>query len=336
LPWTQANLAPTGHAIEARLYAEDPANDFLPVTGEILAWRPAAGESVRVDGGIRAGDSVTVHYDPLLAKIIAHGPTRADALRRLDDALRRTVLLGLTTNQTYLRAILAHPAFRDAGALSTRFLEEHLPGWQPPTSAEDIAVALVVATLAQWQTAVAGRGYWRNNPGEPARYRYRVGDEEIEVRLRPAGRAAAPLLVTLSSDGLERVVSLERFDAPDLVLTIDGYRRRVVLAARGDEWWVQGEAGPLRLLAQPLLPQPHRAADAGGSLRAPMPGTVLAVLVEVGQAVAEGQPLVKLEAMKMEYTIRAAAAGVVEAIHHAPGDSVAADALLIHVRALAV
>ncbi|WP_374688041.1 acetyl/propionyl/methylcrotonyl-CoA carboxylase subunit alpha, partial [Promineifilum sp.] len=132
LPWTQADLAPAGHAIEARLYAEDPANDFLPVTGEVLAWRPAAGEGVRVDGGIRAGDSVTVHYDPLLAKIIAHGPTRADALRRLDDALHRTILLGLTTNQTYLRAILAHPAFRDAGALSTRFLEEHLPGWQPP------------------------------------------------------------------------------------------------------------------------------------------------------------------------------------------------------------
>jgi len=336
LSWAQDALAPAGHAIEARLYAEDPANDFLPVTGEILAWRPAAGEDVRVDDGIRAGDSVSVHYDPLLAKIIAHGPTRRDALRRLDDALRRTVLLGLTTNQAHLRAILGHPAFVDAGALSTRFLEDHLPDWQPAANAEETAVALIAATLAQWQRATAGRGYWRNNPGEPARYRYRVGDEEVEARLRPAGRAAAPLLVALSSDGLERVVSLERFDAPDLVLTIDGYHRRVALAARGDEWWVQGEGGPLRVLALPLLPQPHRAADAGGSLRAPMPGTVLAVLVEVGQAVAEGQPLVKLEAMKMEYTIRAAAGGIVEAIYHAPGDNVATDALLIHVEAVAV
>ena len=117
--------------------------------------------------------------------------------------------------------------------------------------------------------------------------------------------------------------------------TMDGLRRGVVLAANGDDWWAQTAAGPLRITALPLLPEPRRAAGSGGSLRAPLPGTVLAVLVEVGETVAEGQPLVKLEAMKMEYTIRAAVAGVVEAIHHTPGDSVAADALLVHVGAAA-
>ena len=119
-------------------------------------------------------------------------------------------------------------------------------------------------------------------------------------------------------------------------LVIDGVERHIPLAAAGNEWWAQMAGGPLRFTSLPLLPEPQRAGAAGGSLRAPLPGTVLAVLVEVGESVAEGQPLVKLEAMKMEDTIRAAAAGVVEAIHHAPGDSVAADALLVHVGATAM
>ena len=343
LPWAQDDITLTGHAIEARLYAEDPAADFRPTGGDVLLWQPPTGEGVRVDDGIATGSVVGGHYDPLLAKIIAAGPTRADALRHLGRALADTVLLGLTTNLAYLRAVVAHPGFVAPEALSTRFLEEALPDWRPAHDPDETAAALIAVALAQWQRQGAdGPGYWRNNPGQPPPLRYRVGEEEAAVYLRPVPWQAGQFTVMLSPDLVAPAVSLHHVepqaDSPryDIDLTIAGRRRRVVLASAGDEWWAQTAGGPLRLTALPLLPEPRRSVAAGSSLRAPLPGTVLAVLVEVGQAVSEGQPLVKLEAMKMEYTIRAAAAGVVEAIHHAPGDSVAADALLIQVGALVV
>ena len=352
LPWTQADITLTGHAIEARLYAEDPAADFRPTGGTALLWRPPAGEGVRVDDGIRTGSVVGGHYDPLLAKIIAAGPTRADALRRLGRALADTVLLGLTTNLAYLRAVVEHADFVQPDALSTRFLEEALPDWRPTAAPEETAAALIAVTLAQREReSAAGRGYWRaywrNNPGRPPPMRYHVGDETTEVYLRPVPHAPGHFTVALAPDETPRPVvarvsnprSETQVDNPryNVELTLDGLRRQIVLAVgrvvnpphNGDDWWAQTADGPLRITSLPLLPEPRRAAGSAGSLRAPLPGTVLAVLVEVGQSVAEGEPLVKLEAMKMEYTIRAAAAGVVTAIHYAPGDSVDADALLV-------
>ena len=346
LPWSQEEIALTGHAIEARVYAEDASAGFRPTAGNVLFWQPGAGEGVRVDDGIATGSVVGGHYDPLLAKIIAAGPTRADALRRLRRALVDTVLLGLTTNLAYLQAIAGHPDFTAPETLSTRFLEEALPDWRPAHAPEETAAALIAVTLAQWQRLSAGGpGYWRNNPGDPAPFRYGVDDEMLEVWLRPAPRSANQFTATLVARvGYPRCdVTLNslthdvaaRAGNPcyNVELIIDGLRRRVVLATSGDEWWAQTAGGPLRITALPLLPEPRRNAGVGGSLRAPLPGTVLAVLVEAGQQVDEGQPLIKLEAMKMEYTIRAAAAGVVEVIYHAPGDSVAADALLVHMGA---
>ena len=351
LPWAQNDLAADGHAIEARLYAEDPINDYLPVTGQVLLWRPAAGEGVRVDDGIRTGSVVASHYDPLLAKVIAHGPTRDDALRRLRRALEETALLGLTSNLAYLRAIVDHPVFLDAGALSTRFLEEALDGWRPDFPPEEVSVVLAAVSLARWMRQNrAGPGYWRNNPGAPAPFRYRVGDETREVHLRPVPWQSGQFTVafgpnqspcTLASVGQDEFLpgqgayGLTPAGQEGILpyeLALDGVRRRGVLANKGDEWWSQTAAGPLRLTTLPLLPEPRRRAEAAGSLRAPLHGSVLAVLVAVGQQVEADQPLVKIEAMKMEYTIRAAAAGVVEAIYFAAGDTVEADALLVKIR----
>jgi acetyl/propionyl-CoA carboxylase alpha subunit len=307
---------------------------------------------MRVDDGIRTGSVVGGHYDPLLAKIIAAGPTRADALRRLRHALADTVLLGLTSNLAYLRAIVAHPGFGQPDALSTRFLAEALPDWRPGAAPEEMAAALVAVTLAQWERGSAGgRGYWRNNPGRPPPMRYDIGGETAEVYLQPTPHAPGHFTVTFAPDETPRQVVAQvacprgvargetKVDNPryDVELTLDGLRREFVLAAgrlgnpphNGEAWWAQTADGPLRITPLPLLPEPRRAAGAGGSLRAPLPGTVLAVLVEVGQSVVEGEALVKLEAMKMEYTIRAAAAGVVAAVHYAPGNSVDADALLV-------
>ena len=144
LPFTQNDIRPRGHAIEARVYAEDPALGFLPSIGQIALYAPPAGPGVRVDDGIESGSAVSPYYDPMLAKVIAGGQDRAEAIRKLDRALRETVVLGVTTNIPYLRAILAHPAFV-AGHTSTNFLAEHLPDWSPPaeaSAAEWVAAAV--------------------------------------------------------------------------------------------------------------------------------------------------------------------------------------------------
>ena len=325
LPWRQEDIRLRGHAIEARLYAEDPANDFLPVTGPVVLWRPPAGARVRVDDGIRSGDAVTVHYDPLLAKIIAYGDDRAAAITRLSRAIEETTLLGLTNNLGFLGDVLAHPAFVD-GDVTTHFLEEH--DVARPHSADPIA--LIAAALARHKAdAASGSGAWRNNPSEPAPYCFGVGGDEVRVWLSPERFTAGCFTARVSLDpATTYAVRLESHTPPDMTLTIDGAPHAVALVTQGDSWWVHTARGVSRIASLPLLPEPRRAAG-GGSLRAPLPGTVLAVLVAPGQDVIAGEPLLKLEAMKMEYTIRAPAEGIVAAVHFRPGDSVAADDLLI-------
>jgi geranyl-CoA carboxylase alpha subunit len=330
LPLSQ-EVALRGHAIEARLYAENPANDFLPATGPVLLWREPTGDGLRVESGVQTGDDVSIYYDPMLAKIIAHGPDRPTAVRRLIYALETATLLGLSNNLTFLRDALRHPAFL-AGDLSTRFIEERMAGWQPP--AGDHNLALIAATLAQFarhpRPPIHG-GYWRNNPNRPLLYRYALSgpDEPVEVTLAPQ-KTAGDFIVT-GPDG-RYAVTLHEQSEHDLVLSVAGHRQRVVTAVAPDHtWWVQTRAGVVTLQALPLLPAPTPVAGAGGSLRAPMPGAVLAVLVEVGQRVRQGQALMKLEAMKMEHTIRTMADGVVEAIYYTAGDTVEADAHLLQI-----
>jgi geranyl-CoA carboxylase alpha subunit len=328
IPWQQTDIEFCGHAIEARLYAEDPDNDFLPATGPVLVWRPPAGEGIRVEDGIRAGDKITTDYDPLLAKIIAHGDTRDDAIRRLHGALTQTILLGLKTNQSYLASILKQPAFVNSET-TTNYLAEHPPEQKWP--AGERALALVAAALARYQMdANSGPGYWRNNPGTPMPYRFDIDGDEVSVTVRPE-RWTHGVFAAMLSSGEHLSVTLYQYDGADMILVVDGAWRPLTLAVSDDAWWVHVGTGAVRLMARPLLPEPHRPADAGGSLRAPMPGRVLAVLVAVGQAVEEGQPLMKLEAMKMEHTIRTTAAGVVEAVYFAVGDQVAADEMLVRI-----
>ncbi len=329
LPLRQKDVRRTGHAIEARLYAEDAANYFLPTAGPILLWRPPVGEGIRVDDGIRDDDEVTIHYDPLLAKIIAHGATRAEATARLRSALERAVLLGLTTNLAFLAGVLRHPAFA-SGAIDTHFLADHAIDDRPP--AGDVATALIAAACARRRAAANdGPGYWRNNPGLPAPWRFHVDGGDVDVRLTPRPRVANQWTAHLLPMDSTCEVALEEVAGTEMLLVIDGYRRPISLAVDGETWWVQVGTGAIRLEARPLLPEPQPAAGASGSLRAPMPGTVLAVAVKVGQAVDIGQPLMTLEAMKMEHTIRAVAAGVVEAIYFAAGDRVKADELLLKI-----
>jgi len=185
LPLTQAEITLSGHAIEARLYAENPANDFLPVTGQVALWQPPTGEGVRVDHGLQTGDEVSIYYDPLLAKIIAHGPDRKTAVRRLRRALNQSALLGLTTNLPFLRQVAGHAAFW-AGELHTGFLADHFPHWQPAKG--DSLIPLLAAAVHRFTRSpqmATNRGYWRNNPNVPQRYPFRIADKEVEVGIVP-------------------------------------------------------------------------------------------------------------------------------------------------------
>ena len=334
LPLCQEGLRLNGSAMEVRLYAENPANDFLPVTGEILLWREPEGEGIRVENGIQSGDQVSIYYDPMLAKIIAYGSDRAAACRRLLRALETTTLLGLTSNRSYVYAVLNHPVFQ-AGELSTAFLADYFADWTEPVG--DIPLALIAVTLAQWlehSQLETNRGYWRNNPNRPQLYRYAVSssDEPVDVYLTPACHNSTYRMRVAQDAEVITSVEFNEQASGEMVLTVDGHRQRVMLAHAGNTWWVQAKSGEVQLHTLELLPEPKMPADAGGSLRAPMPGVVLAILVEVGQRVQKGDALLKLEAMKMEHTIRTAADGVVETIYFAPGDTVAADTILVQLK----
>lgn len=283
---------PTGHAIEARLYAEDPANGFLPSTGRILAWRPPAG--VRVESGIEAGAAIGIDYDPLLAKIIAHAPTRDAAIRKLRHGLDTMLVQGVVTNREFLIRALDHPDFV-AGRVHT---ESVIP-FEPDRRGEGIAKRALDAYLVTRHCATR-----KVLPSIPAGYRNNpfVGaTEDVKVV------AIEARLVRIEIDGQQHAFEIardERFD------------------------WAGAFAFP-RVSRYPAS-ESAASAEAASS---PMPGKVLRILIAEGSEVKAGDPLVVLEAMKMEQTIRANAEGVVEAVLVTAGQVVAPGEALIRIRA---
>jgi acetyl-CoA/propionyl-CoA carboxylase biotin carboxyl carrier protein len=345
-PWP-GELVPRGHAIEVRVYAEDPASGFLPTGGRILALREPAGMTgVRVDSGIAEGGVVGSDYDPMLSKIIAHGSDRAEALRRLDAALGETVLLGLGTNIGFLRALLADPDVRagnlDTGLVGRRL--EALTAHDLPADVVGVATGLALLDLEPGGSVTGGvtggvtdpfdiPGGWRI--GEAAWTTRRLvvaGHDPVEVRSR--GRAAD---AELSVDGGEpfrtstRLVGGDR-PARGVAHSQGGVTRAyaVAQAADGVHWigrdglaWAVREQEALEAAAE------EAAAGAGGPVLSPMPGTVTVVEVTEGQQVTAGQTLVVVEAMKMEHVLTAPVDGTVRELRARPGGTVAKDAVLL-------
>jgi 3-methylcrotonyl-CoA carboxylase alpha subunit len=320
-----------GWAIEVRLCAEDPERDYLPTTGTLLAVDvPVHGDAastVRGDLGVVAGSTIGIHYDSMLGKIIAHAPTRLEAAQQLRRALAETWVPGLVTNREHLVKLLAHPAFL-AGELDTQFLERHAGelGARPP-GLDRIRVAAVGATLhgiaSRRGPAELAMPGWRNVRFADQRISYQLNETEVIVGYRPVGDE-----LELAIGG--KPVRISRFELEgDRVWFVEhaGHRRSVRVARAGAKVWVLSEGQLFGFTEQPRFAAPGSDAVAGG-LTAPMPGRVVKVLVTEGQEVAANAALVVLEAMKMEHTVRATAAGTVRAVHVAVGDQVEADRVL--------
>ncbi|NGO10945.1 ATP-grasp domain-containing protein [Streptomyces sp. HC44] len=295
-----------GHAIEARLYAEDPAGGWTPQTGTL--HRLTVPE-VRLDTGYSDGDEIGVHYDPMLAKAVAYAPTRAEALRKLAGALEKAAIHGPVTNRDLLVRSLRHPEFATA-RMDTGFYDRHLTELATPTPDPYAPLAAALAD-AHGRSRFGG---WRNLPSQPQTKRYLMDGVEHEVHYRHAREG-------LTADGV-RVLHT----AADLVvLEVAGVRRRFEVSRYGDEVHVNTTA----LTALPRFPDPT-AQQEPGSLLAPMPGTVVRVAegLTEGSLVRAGEPLIWLEAMKMEHKISAPASGTLTAFHAAPGQQVEVGALL--------
>ncbi len=319
-----------GHAIEARLYAEDPANGFLPVTGHLAEFHFPYGTGLRVDSGVERGSEVTAHYDPMLAKVIAWAPTREEAARVLASGLERTRIHGLVTNRNLLVRVLRHPDFI-AGNTDTHFLERHDPvelsrpfGTTEVERRAALAAALAIQAANRRDAKVLGTlpSGWRNVPSQPQAVRFRGEQiDEIEIRYMFDRRGA------LTAEGFPAVRPLEV--TPERVtVEVDGMLEAYDVARYGDDVYLDGPAGPMRLAVMPRFPE-YETEEDPGSLHAPMPGKVVRVEVTEGQAVSEGQVLVVMEAMKMEHALRAPHAGVVTEVRARDGDQVAANEILV-------
>ena len=330
LGYGQADLRISGHAIEARLCAENPAQDFLPTPGRIEVWTPAEGEGVRFDAGVESGSEVAIEFDPMIAKVIVHAPTRREAAARLARALETTRLQGIVSNRDFLVATLRTPEFL-AGDTTTDFIARVAPAPVRVLPEAQLALAAIGAALHQRAANRAATRVLRSLPAgfrnsvmPPERIVFSLGERRltVEYQARRDGRLAVSL------DGRQREVRVLQADADGIAFEADGLRVALAVTVRADRHLVHGPFGDLELQRQSRFPAAAGAQFSGG-LKAPMPGRVLAVAVQPGQTVAKGELLLVLEAMKMEHRITAPAAGRIDSVRVTEGEQVANGALLI-------
>jgi acetyl-CoA/propionyl-CoA carboxylase biotin carboxyl carrier protein len=308
----QDDIRCTGHAVEARVYAEDPGRDFLPTGGTVLALSEPNSAGVRVDSGLRVGAVVGSDYDPMLSKVIAYAPDRAGAIAKLDQALADTLVLGVRTNTDFLRFLLADPDVV-AGRLDTGLLDRRAGDFRPePVSDGQFLAAAVFHWLRRWPDRPRSPweipSGWRIGAGAPTTMRLAGGDRTVHAHITgtPAGARA------WLDDSDQRTVTAE-LDDSGLTVALDGIRRRYRVAELDGQLWVADESGvaAIREVAEVgVRAGTEHVGDA--EIRSPMPGSVIAVRAAPGAVVAAGDPVVVVEAMKMEHTLTAPVAGIVE------------------------
>jgi 3-methylcrotonyl-CoA carboxylase alpha subunit len=340
LPLQQEQLRINGHAIEARICAENPDKNFLPATGTLHVYRkPAHAEferaAVRIDDGVREGDAISPYYDSMIAKLIVHGATREEALARLDAALAATHIAGLATNVQFLRHVVKSRSFAEAD-LDTALIprEQAVLFRQQPVGLELAAAAAVAKTLLDEQSLASTdpfsrRDGWRSHGAASRRFEFEFAGEHQKAELRYLhdgalqlavnGSAPAPLVFRATGDAIE--------------LQLGERRQRAVVYTLGETDHVFTPQGAAQIVSIDLLAHAGEGAAEGGRLTAPMPGKVVSFSVKAGDKVSKGQPLAVMEAMKMEHTIAAPADGTVAELLFAPGDQVAEGAELLKLAA---
>lgn len=335
LPLEQNAVSLRGHALEVRLYAEDVYQDFLPASGRVLRWSPPTGEGVRVDAGIGSGQDVSPFYDPMLAKIIAHGRDREEARRRLLRALEDTVLLGLPNNRQFLMDALQRPAFINCEA-TTAFIEEQFPAG-PPTvepGSEVLCCAALLQFVAAHEHALARCVHADADPGvlrstRPHPLHFHYGDRELTLERR----GDADFLAVIDGDScamtlLECADGQARIDVQGVQLPLEFAHRDeaiVELLCRGQLFVLENALA---------LAAAGKAAAGSGAVAAPMHGSLMRLLVAEGHRVSQGDELAVMEAMKMEHRLLAGVDGVVKAVLAAEGQQVAAGAVLLEIEPL--
>ncbi|MGJ0118953.1 acetyl/propionyl/methylcrotonyl-CoA carboxylase subunit alpha [Williamsia sp. MIQD14] len=332
----QDDVTMIGHAVEARVYAEDPARGFIPTGGTVIDLVEPQGTGIRVDSGLVTGTVISSHYDPMLSKVIARGPDRGTALARLDTALATTGVLGVGTNIDFLRTVLAEDDVR-AGRLDTGFLDRLVETVEPPTIPDDAVIAAAVSGwAASWRDAGSDPwsrpGGWRaSRPDAPTVFRLQAGSD-----VRVVSVTGTPDATRVSLDPGDAVVTAPlgvsaTLSGADVVVTTDGTRRRYRVARSGNDIWVH-RAGGTWLVSTIPAGAARGGADAAtdADLRSPMPGSVIAVGVADGDAVTAGTVVVIVEAMKMEHALSASVDGRVE-LSAAVGDQVGVGQLLARV-----
>jgi len=342
----------TGHAIEARLYAEDATRQFQPSAGLLHRFRFPLSSRVRIDSGVEDGSEVSVHYDPMLAKVIAHAPTRTEAARALAGALERAQVHGVTTNRDLLVRILRHPEFL-SGDIDTGFLVRHDPAVlgapladAPTRQLHAVAAALAGQAERRAQAPVLGAmpSGWRNNPSSPQTvafagpdgtvavdYRFDRTGECTDVAVNGEGRQDISVLSCTAAAVVLNVAAASGQDRPsgeDRVSEQNGVARRYEVQRVGLTTFVDGPDGSTVLTEIDRFPVPGSLL-AAGALVAPLPGTVVKVAVAAGDPVAAGDTLVAIEALKMEHEVRSPSDGIVTEVHVAAGEQVDAGRLLV-------
>ena len=323
------NVQPVGHAIEARVYAEDPTNDFLPATGTVRLFDVPT--SVRVDTGVIGGSDVSIYYDPMLAKVVAHGPRRSDAIRVLVSALRASRIHGVLTNVPLLVRILEHDDFVH-GRADTGWLEslDIAALGKPLTTSEDVEHMALAASLALQARRRAEANVlttlpsgFRNNPSQLTIDNYASGNRTLSIGyLVTAGE------IVHTVDGEQRAPATLVYATADSVrFRIDEIDRVFSVATSSHQVFIDTADASAELTRMPRVPIPEVAIDPG-SLLSPMPGRVVRLEVSVGDSVSSGDALVVVEAMKMEHTISAPHDGTVSSLRVAAGDQVEADEVL--------
>ena len=331
LSFTQESLEIDGHAIEARIYAEDPANEFLPATGEVLAWEMPTTPEARYDSGVTSGSKVSVNFDPMLAKVTTHAPTREEAALRLARVLERMRIQGVITNRDFLITTLRHPRFL-AGDTTTSFIEEVNPPRERTLNESELRNKAIAASLfIQYrnrsaadvlQTLPSG---FRITRMPPERNTFVYHDQEILTEY--SSRRDGDFNFTVSGETVfARIIGVS---GDRLEYEVNGRRMTATLNNHGNQWWVNGADGDISLTLKTRFPEINAPEAVAGGLTSPMPGTVIAVQVAPGEQVSAGQVLAIIEAMKMEHSVVSPQDGVVSEVRVAIGDKVEGGELLV-------